>query len=124
MIVYETVGPDGATRLDCADFEIAAAAVLLVGQGGIGADPTSGQGESVPIFLLGGAGDWFQDRFGRLVGQAVVDRSAEVAAALDSMEVIDQGEGTHPLSPDRLAFAAEQLSEGLKARRGKTPLLR
>lgn len=63
MKTYKLVNPSDAYTLLADDFEVATAACLLLGRGQYALKPEGHDGEGVPIFLFGGAGDWIVERF-------------------------------------------------------------
>ncbi|MCL2563124.1 MAG: hypothetical protein FWE08_03715 [Oscillospiraceae bacterium] len=63
--------------------EVAALVILLLGPA-YGATPESGE-KGVPIFMLGGATEWYEGTFGRTPDEGVKALGADVADALESV---------------------------------------
>lgn len=88
MVAYEVVNPSDPYTFEAPDLEIAAAAIFLVGGGHYAADPFDEDQDRVPIFLLGGAEQWVQEKFGSDIetwfGRVKAERLPEVCTALES----------------------------------------
>jgi len=87
-MLYDIINPSDPYTMEAADFEIAAAAVMLIGIGKYPALP-KGEGESVPAFITGGHDQWFIGKFGRdlhgTLQHVIQHRNADLVAALESV---------------------------------------
>ena len=79
---YELKNPSDPYTFMAADREIASLVVFSISTL-YGAEPKEGNGD-VPIFILGGAVEWYQEIFGRSPDEGLAARKREVAEALDS----------------------------------------
>ena len=80
---YDLINPSDPYTFIADDLETAALVVLIFGTA-YGAKPKNG-GEEVPIFLLGGALEWYQKHFGRTPDDGLIAKKKEVADAMESM---------------------------------------
>lgn len=62
---YEIINPSDKAFLDADDLEVAAVACVFIGRGQYGLDPETKGATSVPVFIFGGADEWFAEQFGR-----------------------------------------------------------
>ena len=62
-MIYEIINPSDPYTLYADDFKVAAASVLLLGQGAYSIENEKGD-EEMPIFLSGGADEWIEEKFG------------------------------------------------------------
>lgn len=108
---FELVNPSDAITFEAESFEAAACATLLVGGGKYAAKPVSGDGERVPIFLLGGFDQWFGTRFSgfRDMDELLDAYAASTARCLRSFLIGNRGdfEAGAAHAPDREAFRHE-----------------
>ena len=84
---YELINPSDKYTFIAEDFETAVLAVFLLGTA-YGAEPRDG-GEEVPIFLFGGAKEWYAERFGRAPDDGLDEKKRTVADALLSFMLGD-----------------------------------
>ena len=80
---YELKNPSDPYTFLAADFEVAALTVFSISTL-YGADAKEG-GESVPIFIFGGAKEWYIEQFGRTPDEGLKAKKEELEAALGSM---------------------------------------
>ncbi len=80
---YELKNPSDPYTFLAVDFEVATLTVFSISTL-YGAEAKEG-GESVPIFLFGGAKEWYVERFGRTPDEGREAKKEELAAALGSM---------------------------------------
>lgn len=59
---FEISNPSDKAYMDAPDLKVAAIAVTLLSRGQYGLTEVDGEA-SVPMFMLGGAEEWFQDHF-------------------------------------------------------------
>lgn len=79
---YELKNPSDPYTFLAVDLEVAALVVFSISTL-YGAEPKEGEGD-VPIFLFGGAVEWYQESFGRTPDEGLVARKQEVSESLDS----------------------------------------
>lgn len=87
---FKIIGPDESCTMSAEDIEVAAVAVMLLGEG---CYPARGLGEDsdeyIPPFLMGSPDDWFVARFGMdygaVAGHVMNHRNRELVAALESL---------------------------------------
>lgn len=79
---FELINPSDPYTFLADDWETAALTVFLINTS-YGAQSKDGSAE-VPIFLFGGAADWYQDVFGRTPDDGLAVKWQEVAKSLDS----------------------------------------
>jgi len=82
MMEYEFINPSDPYTFIAEDFETAALTVLCLGAA-YGAKPKDG-GEDVPIFIFGGAVEWYKEKFGRSPDDGAKEKREAVADALSS----------------------------------------
>lgn len=113
---YEITNPSDPVFMQAPDLEIAAIAVVLLGEGKYGAEATDGVSPSVPIFLLGGADEWFTETLGRsivdTIGSVKATRMDALAAALES---VAYPEGHERTSMNRIVDRAHSLAKWARA---------
>ena len=80
---YELKNPGDPYTFLAADFEVATLTVFSISTL-YGAEAKEG-GESVPIFLFGGAREWYIEQFGRTPDEGKEAKKEELATALSSM---------------------------------------
>lgn len=80
---YELINPSDPYTFIADDLETAALVVLILGTA-YGAKPKD-EGEEVPIFLFGGALEWYQEHFGRTPDDGLIAKKKAVADAMSSM---------------------------------------
>lgn len=79
---YKLINPSDPYTFIADNLEVAAIVVFILGVA-YGAKPKDG-GERVPIFLFGGALDWYKEKFGRTPDEGLQARKKDVADALAS----------------------------------------
>lgn len=80
---YELKNPSDPYTFLASDLEVAALTVFSISTL-YGAEAREGGG-NVPIFLFGGAVEWYTEQFGRTPDEGMEARKGELAAALGSM---------------------------------------
>lgn len=86
---YKFVNPSDPYTFIAEDLEIAALVVFTFGVA-YGAEPKDGsEGGTVPIFLFGGAVEWYKEKFGRTPDEGMKARKNALADALESMMLGD-----------------------------------
>ena len=80
---YELKNPSDPYTFLAADFEVATLTVSSISTL-YGAEAKEG-GESVPIFLFGGAREWYIEQFGRTPDEGKEAKKEDLATALSSM---------------------------------------
>lgn len=80
MMEYELINPSDKYTFIAGDFEAAALTVFCLGPA-YGAQPKD-NGENVPIFLFGGAIEWYAEKFGRSSDDGLAEKWETVADAL------------------------------------------
>jgi len=84
---YEFINPSDPYTFIAADYETATLAVFCLGAA-YGAKPKDG-GDDVPIFIFGGAVDWYTEKFGHSPDDGLAEKRQAVADALASMMLGD-----------------------------------
>jgi len=86
MMIYEIINMSDHYTLEADDFLVAAAATMLVGRGNYG---LSGNGEEMPIFLIGGAEEWVFERYGGMdeFTQFIRANTDAIASCLDTVAI-------------------------------------
>lgn len=79
---YELINPSDPYTFIAKDLETAALVVFLLSTA-YGAIPKDGGGE-IPIFLFGGATEWYEQEFGRTPDDGAAAKKADIADALES----------------------------------------
>lgn len=80
---YELINPSDPYTFYADDLETAALVVFALSTS-YGAEAKEG-GESVPVFIFGGAEEWYAERFGRTPVDGLEAKREQLAAALGSM---------------------------------------
>lgn len=83
MTEYELINPSDPYTFLADDFETAALVVFALGTG-YGARSQDG-GEEVPIFIFGGAAEWYAEKFGRDPDAGITAKMTQLSEALGSM---------------------------------------
>jgi hypothetical protein len=88
-MIYEFINPSDPYTFEAGSLETAALASFFIGSayGARGKD-----GSTVPIFLLGGAEEWFKESFNEDIQTGYNRLKADVAEALDSFVYGDFGD--------------------------------
>ena len=109
---YEISNPSDPVFMEAPDLEIAAIAVILLGGGKYGAEPVDGASPCVPIFMFGGADEWFTETF----GSTIVDTLSRVKAArmdalADALQSTAYPSGHERTSMNRIVDRAHSLAK-------------
>lgn len=116
--LWEIVNPSDPYTLACDDYEVVALAGLMLGKGHYAMCEIDGERE-VPLFLFGGAEEWFSQTFGHTLSDSLKAKSRNVAEALDSV-MIGRPESRRayetalahiPTEEGRMAYRAEMLNQ-------------
>lgn len=88
MMEYEIVNPSDPYTLKSDDFEAAALACVILGNGKYALKPLEDGGVEVPLFVFGGHDEWFQKTFGVTLDGSLsrVERS-RIAAVLETVTI-------------------------------------
>lgn len=115
---FELINPSDAYIMEAEDLEVAAVAVCFLGAGRYalkGIEESHGQ--DVPIFLFNGHDEWFADKFGKnfeeTSSHVVNNRSAALAAALDSVKIKNPPRS----SLNNIKATAQALSNAVRTRK-------
>lgn len=84
---YEFINPSDRYTFLAEDYETAVLAVFCLGPA-YGAKPKDG-GEDVPIFIFGGAVEWYKEKFGHSPDDGLDEKKEAVADALASFMLGD-----------------------------------
>lgn len=79
---YELINPSDPYTFIATDLEVAALVVFSISTL-YGAEPKEGDGD-VPVFIFGGAAEWYQETFERTPDDGMEARKIEVSEALAS----------------------------------------
>jgi hypothetical protein len=118
---WEIVNPSDSYTMECDNFKSAAVAITLLGQGAYPLEPIEGTNEAfeVPLFMFGGANDWFMQEFGESIEDAFDDciktKLASVIAALRSVDIPDEKKS----SMNDIGKKATQIADHLEKEWGK-----
>ena len=82
-MIYELINPSDPYTFVADDLETAALVVFSISNA-YGAKTEDGE-IVVPVFILGGAEEWYKEQFGRSVEEGVEDKVTRLAWALGSM---------------------------------------
>lgn len=82
---YELKNPSDPYTFLANDLETAALVAFALGAGAYGAKPKAAEEENVPIFLLGGAEEWYAEQFGHSVEEGLKTKNEALSDALASM---------------------------------------
>ena len=105
--IREVTNPHDKIIIDCADMDAARAAVLCVGLGRYGISDGG-----LPLFILGGAEEYFQKTYQKSVSQFLSSVSQErLATALESMQMAD---GREPTSLIELVALAHGMASQIR----------
>jgi hypothetical protein len=84
-MIYEIINPHSPCTFEAPDIEVAALAMALLSNNRYGAEPQDINAEDVPPFFMGGAEQWWQERFNQPAGKRIEQRQNEIKAALCSI---------------------------------------
>ena len=85
-MIYELVNPSDKYTLESATLEPAAIACLFLGEGMYALTDEAGQ-QAVPIFIGGGAEEWYAEKFGRALNDGIKANMLDVAECLESLVI-------------------------------------
>ena len=77
-MLYELINPSDQTHFEAPNLLVAALVTFLLGQGQYGAKPEDDEAAEVPIFLFGGADEWWSEHFPDEQMEGAADRHREV----------------------------------------------
>lgn len=80
---YELINPSDPYTFVAESRETAALTVFVLGAA-YGGKPECGD-ENIPVFIFGGAGEWYGETFGRTPGEGMAALENEVADSLESL---------------------------------------
>lgn len=81
---FELINPSDPYTFIAEDLETAALVVFILGEGKYGAETEDGNNE-VPVFLFGGAEEWYTSMFRRTITEGYEEKKKAVVSALESM---------------------------------------
>lgn len=81
---YEISNPSDPYTFVAESHEVAALVIFILGPA-YGAKPEDDEAESVPIFLFGGATEWYTEQFSRTPQEGLDALEDDVATALESV---------------------------------------
>lgn len=87
MHVYEIINPSDCCTFEAPTHEVATLVVFILGEGQYGGQ--SDTGDEVPIFLFGGAAEWYAKTFGRDFQDGLAALRSELVTALRSLIYCD-----------------------------------
>ena len=113
MAVFEIINPSDPYTLKAESLDVAAIAVILMGQGKYCLKEIGGERE-VPFFMFGGADKWFQDNFGKTVEECFdsVDKK-QLIACLKSVALPN---GKHKSSLNDIGGRAKAYAKAIAAK--------
>ena len=82
---YEIINPSDPYTFLAESLEVAALVIFILGGNSYGAKPEDENAEGVPVFVLGGALEWYQKTFQRPLDEAIKVLGLDVANALQSV---------------------------------------
>lgn len=105
MAVYEIINPSDKYHI-IGERDVCCAATLILGQGLYGLDAvgvllgsdiyniisTVVDSDSMPVFIMGGAAEWFREKFGVELENFIDTHKPEIAKAMDSVMIGTLGE--------------------------------
>lgn len=84
-MLFEVINPSDAYTFEADSYGVAAAAGLFLGEGRYGLQEVGGEW-SMPVFIFGGAIEWFDSQFGDFSAFTEANKP-KIAAALDSLVI-------------------------------------
>lgn len=85
-MIYEIINPSDPYTLEAKSLKIASVANLLLGEGSYGLESEDVEKcKGSPIFLFGGAEEWFQKEFDQTIKEIIDNNLLEIAKCLDSV---------------------------------------
>ncbi len=89
VLTWEIINPSDHYTIEAEDFEAAAIATLLLGEGSYGLRPEHDDGDELPVFLFGGFEEWWAERYpgGEEFGDRIEARRVDIADVLDSVTI-------------------------------------
>lgn len=112
LLSFELINPSDPFTFKARSLEVAAQAVLLIGNGAYGGKSLDG-GEDVPIFLFGGNDEWFKDKFDKTAEQSFEARDNDALA--ECFESFTLG-GERATSLNDIGSSARQFAKALRAK--------
>lgn len=90
-MVYEVSSPGEQYTFETDDFEVAALTMFSLGNlyGAVCGTESEDDIMSIPVFVFGGASEWYQKQFGRSSDEGHKEKGEAVAEALDSIVLGD-----------------------------------
>lgn len=85
MKVYEIINPHDPYTIESDDEALLAAAILVLGEGHYAARGVEDPGETVPMFIAGGALEWFELKFNVTLPSFLDERMQDIAAVLGTV---------------------------------------
>ena len=121
---FDLINPSDPYTLEADDFEIAAVAVCLLGNGKYPADALgddADKGNNVPAFLFGGHDEWFAARFGAdyetIAERCLTTRADAIARAFESVTL----GGKRRTSLNNIGGKAQELARAVRAQYTQHP---
>jgi hypothetical protein len=108
---FELVNPSDMYTFSARSLEVAAQAVLLLGEGAYGGKSLDG-GKDVPIFLFGGHDEWFKENFGKTAEESLDARDNEALAECFDSFTLGHGQRT---SLNDIGGRAQKFAKALRA---------
>jgi len=84
---YEVVNPSDPYTLEWENFKIACVVTLIVGNGRYALEPLKDGGQKMPIFLMGGAVEWFKEEFGEELDDVIDNEKRDIVDCLRSIVI-------------------------------------
>jgi hypothetical protein len=115
LLRFELVNPSDPFTFTASSLEVAAQAVLLIGEGTFGGKSLDG-GTDVPIFIFGRDPDpWFQENFGKTAEESFDTRDDNALAECFESFTLGRERAT---SLNDIGGRAKQYAEALRAATG------
>lgn len=83
-MIYRLINPSDEYTFEAKDRETAALTVFLLGTQYGATDKSDSEDKNVPVFLLGGAREWYEETFGRTPDEGFEELKEFVSDALNS----------------------------------------
>ncbi len=87
-MIYEIINPSDPYTLECDRFDVATAAIFLLGNGRLSLRGDD-EAHCSPLCLFGGMREWFVERFGEELEPFIEGNMVALAIALDSVLIGD-----------------------------------
>ena len=89
-VVYRLSNLSDAVTFEAPSLEVAACASFILGEGQYGSFPQDRERyPEVPIFIMGGGAEWYEETFGREYGDGLEALGEAISSALDSVWYAD-----------------------------------